>query len=110
MDLNSPLVVGAGVAWLVKRSSKDGRVGAARHERGTLIASGFIAGGALVGVLAAVLKYLEDVSGRTLVPELTRLPGVGPVLASWGNWTGLLAFAALSVFVFQASKRAAREG
>jgi uncharacterized oligopeptide transporter (OPT) family protein len=110
MDLNSPLVVGAGVAWLVKRSSKDGRVAGARHERGTLVASGFIAGGALVGVLAAVLKYLEDLTGRTLVPELTSLPGVGGTLAAWGNWTGLLAFAALSAFVYLASRRAAREG
>jgi putative OPT family oligopeptide transporter len=109
MDLNSPLVVGAGVAWLVKRSSRDARVVSARHERGTLVASGFIAGGALVGVLAAVLKYLEDLSGRTLVPELTRLPGVGGLLADWGNWTGLLAFAGLSVFVYQASRRAARD-
>jgi uncharacterized oligopeptide transporter (OPT) family protein len=110
MDLNSPLVVGATVAWLIKRSSKDAKVAGARHERGTLIASGFIAGGALVGVLAALLKYVEEeVAHRTLVPDLRQLPGVGPALDSWGNWTGLLAFAALSLFVYQVSKRAAKE-
>jgi putative OPT family oligopeptide transporter len=109
MDLNSPLVVGAVVAWLVKRSSKDEKVSGARHERGTLIASGFIAGGALVGVLAAVLKYLEDLTGRVLVPDLTKVPGVGGLLATWGNWTGLLAFGGLSLFVYVASKRAAVE-
>jgi len=109
MDLNSPLVVGAGVAWLLRRSSKDPAVGAARHERGTLVASGFIAGGALVGVLAAVLRYGEDLTGRTWVPDLTRVPGLGPVLASHANLLGLLAFAALSVFVYASSRRAARE-
>lgn len=101
MDLNSPLVVGATVAWLVKRSSKDDTVASARHERGTLVASGFIAGGALVGVLAAVLKYLEGLTGRVLIPDLTKLPGIGETLASWGNWTGLVAFGALSVFVYR---------
>ncbi|MFO0582505.1 MAG: oligopeptide transporter, OPT family [Anaeromyxobacter sp.] len=109
MDLNSPLVVGASVAWLVKRSSKDEKVGAARHERGTLIASGFIAGGALVGVFAALLKFLEDKTGHVLTPDLTKLGGLGQALEAWGNWTGLLAFAALSAFVYVASKRAAKE-
>jgi len=109
MDLNSPLVVGAVVAWLVKRSSKDEKVGAARHERGTLIASGFIAGGALVGVLAALLKFLEEKTGLTLAPDLTKLPGIGGALAAWGNWSGLLAFAGLALFVYLASKRAAKD-
>ena len=49
MELNSPLVLGAAVAWLLRRSSKDEAVASARHEEGTLVASGFIAGGALVG-------------------------------------------------------------
>jgi len=110
MDLNSPLVIGAAVAWLLKRSSRDPKVGAARHERGTLVASGFIAGGALVGVLAALLRYGEDVTGRALVPDLTKVPGLGPALAGNANLLGLLAFAALAVFVYAVSRRAAREG
>jgi hypothetical protein len=109
MDLNSPLVLGAAVAWLLKRSSKDPKVAGARHERGTLIASGFIAGGALVGVLAALLKYVEDLSGKVLVPDLTRVPGLGEVLAAWSNWLGLGAFLALSAFVYLVSRRSARE-
>ena len=44
MELNSPLVLGAAIAWLLQRSSKDKPLAAARHEKGTLIASGFIAG------------------------------------------------------------------
>jgi putative OPT family oligopeptide transporter len=109
MDLNSPLVIGAVVAWLLKRSSKDPKVGAARHERGTLIASGFIAGGALVGVLAALLRYGEDVSGLTLVPDLTKVAGLGPALAAHANVLGLLAFVALATFVYVAARRAARD-
>jgi putative OPT family oligopeptide transporter len=105
MDLNSPLVVGAAVSWLLKRSSRDAAVGAARQERGTLIASGFIAGGALIGVVAALLKFLEDKLGRTLIPDLTQLGGVGAALEAWGNWTGLAVFLALAVFVYAVCRR-----
>ncbi len=107
MELNSPLVVGAAVAWLLRRSSKDGAVATARQDQGTLIASGFIAGGALVGVFAAVLKFIEDRTGTAFVPDLTALPGIGPLLARWSNWTGLLAFALLSLGVYVSSRRAA---
>jgi hypothetical protein len=107
MELNSPLVVGAAVAWLLRRSSKDAAVATARQDQGTLIASGFIAGGALVGVLAAVLKFIEDRTGTPFVPDLTALPGIGPLLARWSNWGGLLAFALLSLGVYLSSRRAA---
>ena len=107
MDLNSPLVVGAGVAWLLRRSSKQAEVAKARYDQGTLIASGFIAGGALVGVLAALLKFVEDQTGLTLVPDLTHLPVLGPWLDRWSNWNGLAAFALLSFGVYRLSRRAA---
>jgi len=105
MELNSPLVVGALVSWLVKRSSADEPLAKARHEKGTLIASGFIAGGALVGVLAALLKFVEDSTGRTLVPDLTAVPGIGTWLSAWGNWVGLAVFLALGAFVYVSAKR-----
>jgi uncharacterized oligopeptide transporter (OPT) family protein len=105
MDLNSPLVVGAAVAWLLRRSSKEPALAAARHEKGTLIASGFIAGGALVGVFAALLKFLEDEYGWHLTPDLTRVPGLGGWLTTWGNWNGLLVFGLLSLFVYLVSRR-----
>ena len=57
MELNAPLVVGGLVAWYVSTRSKDAAVNKARLDRGTLIASGFIAGGALMGVVSAVLKF-----------------------------------------------------
>jgi putative OPT family oligopeptide transporter len=110
MDLNSPLVVGAAVAWLLQRSTKDEPLAKARHEKGTLVASGFIAGGALVGVLAAVLKFVEDWKKVTLVPDLTKVPGLGTWLASWGNWLGLVLFLALGALVILDAYREKVEG
>lgn len=57
LDLNTPLLIGGLVSWYVSTRSKDEQVNKVRRERGTLIASGFIAGGALMGVVSAVLKY-----------------------------------------------------
>ena len=57
LDLNTPLLIGGLVSWYVSTRSKDERVNKMRRDRGTLIASGFIAGGALMGVVSAVLKY-----------------------------------------------------
>lgn len=57
LELNTPLLVGGLISWYVSTRSKDEKVNKMRHERGTLIASGFIAGGALMGVISAVLKY-----------------------------------------------------
>ena len=90
MDLNSPLVLGAAIAWLLQHSSKDEALAKARHEKGTLIASGFIAGGALIGVASAFLRFLEDSTSRSIIPDLTKI--AGPWLESWHNWMGLAAF------------------
>ncbi|MBR6212839.1 MAG: oligopeptide transporter, OPT family [Bacteroidales bacterium] len=57
IDLNLPLLVGGAISWYVGSRSKDKAVNAARQEKGTLIASGFIAGGALMGVVSAILKF-----------------------------------------------------
>ena len=105
MELNSPLVLGAAVAWLLRRSSKDEKRAAARHEEGTLVASGFIAGGALVGVLAALLRFFEESTGRALVPDMTRVPGLGDWIAAWGNWNGLAVFLLLGIGVYWYGRR-----
>lgn len=57
IDLNLPLLLGGAVSWFVGTRSKDAAVNAARVDKGTLIASGFIAGGALMGVVSAILKF-----------------------------------------------------
>lgn len=57
IQLNLPLLVGGAVNWFVTTRSKDEELNKARGEKGTLIASGFIAGGALMGVVSALLKF-----------------------------------------------------
>ena len=57
LQLNLPLLVGGAIAWFVSSRSKDKQINEARSEKGTLIASGFIAGGALMGVVSAILKF-----------------------------------------------------
>ena len=57
MELNTPLLVGGLIAHFVSTRSKSESLNNSRRERGTLIASGFIAGGALFGVLSAILRY-----------------------------------------------------
>lgn len=57
MELNIPLLVGGAMNWYVTTRSKDAAVNKARGEKGTLLASGFIAGGALMGVVSALLKF-----------------------------------------------------
>jgi putative OPT family oligopeptide transporter len=59
IDLNLPLLVGGAISWFVGSRSKDKAVNTARQEKGTLIASGFIAGGALMGVVSAILKFAK---------------------------------------------------
>ena len=57
MELNVPLVIGGAISWYVTSRSKDEAVNKARGEQGNLIASGFIAGGALMGVISALLRF-----------------------------------------------------
>jgi putative OPT family oligopeptide transporter len=57
MELNVPLVIGGAISWYVTTRSKDAAVNKARGEKGNLLASGFIAGGALMGVVSALLRF-----------------------------------------------------
>ncbi len=59
LELNIPLLVGGAINWYVTTRSKDATLNAARGEKGTLIASGFIAGGALMGVVSAALRFAQ---------------------------------------------------
>jgi putative OPT family oligopeptide transporter len=103
MELNTPLLLGAIVAWLVKRRAGEKAVERARGNRGTLIASGFIAGGALAGVLDAVVKVIREAIGRPEgQPNQAYLDGVG-------NWVGLAAFLGLALFMCWYARRAKPE-
>lgn len=57
IELNLPLLIGGAINWFVTSRSKDDVVNKARGEKGNLIASGFIAGGALMGVVSALLRF-----------------------------------------------------
>ncbi len=93
LQLNTPLLVGGAVAWFISSRSKDKAVNAARNERGTLIASGLIAGGALFGVFAALTRFLGF--------EYTN-----PMTAIATQWTGLAVYALLIIYLIWDSMRA----
>ena len=57
IQLNIPLMIGGAVNWYVTTRSKDAQINKLRGDKGTLIASGFIAGGALMGVVSALIKF-----------------------------------------------------
>ena len=91
LDLNLPLLVGGAISWFVSTRSKDKELNNARQEKGTLIASGFIAGGALMGVVSAVLKFAgvdlwlngwntATAGGSTPAEMIAIVPFVGLVL------------------------------
>ena len=71
LELNTPLLAGGLIAHLVSTASKDETVNNKRREKGTLIASGFIAGGAIMGVLSAFLKYLGFDKVSFIIPLIT---------------------------------------
>ncbi|MBE6275386.1 MAG: oligopeptide transporter, OPT family, partial [Bacteroides sp.] len=57
LELNLPLLVGGAINWYVTTRSKDEKINNERGEKGTLLASGFIAGGALMGVVSAAMRF-----------------------------------------------------
>jgi putative OPT family oligopeptide transporter len=57
LDLNIPLLAGGLIAWFISNRSKDAEINKARKEKGTLLASGLMAGGAIMGVVSAIMKY-----------------------------------------------------
>jgi len=59
-ELNTPLLVGGLLAWFVSSRTKDEKINNARLQRGTLVASGFIAGGAIFGVFNALMKFIDQ--------------------------------------------------
>lgn len=93
LELNTPLVVGGFISWLMTRT-KDTDLAQRRQEKGTLIASGFIAGGALMGVVSAAIRFA----------------GADWYLTDWAQsagaeWLGVGAYAALIAYFVIASRR-----
>lgn len=82
MELNLPLLVGGAVSWFVSSRSNDASVNKQRTEKGTLLASGFIAGGALMGVMSALLRFggIDLTNGSWLDNPLSQLLSLGAYL------------------------------
>jgi uncharacterized oligopeptide transporter (OPT) family protein len=92
LELNLPLLVGGAINWYVTSRSKDSELNAQRGEKCTLLASGFIAGGALMGVVSAAMRF----GGINVVNE-TWLANPLSEVAS------LLVYALLIVYLVKAS-------
>ena len=92
LELNLPLLVGGAINWYVTTRSKDEKINNERGEKGTLLASGFIAGGALMGVVSAAMRF----GGINLVNE-SWLANPMSELAS------LVVYALLIVYLIKAS-------
>lgn len=93
LELNTPILLGGLVAHLVAKSSKKDEVSKERSEKGTLIASGFIAGGAIISVVGAILKFLEMNYGWHL--------SMAAVTANFSEGLALVMFVALCIFVYK---------
>ena len=76
MELNAPLLVGGIISWFVSTRSKDKDVNNARKERGTLLASGFIAGGALMGVVSAGMRFAGFEYSHSLNADTLQIAGI----------------------------------
>lgn len=105
-ELNTPLVFGGLVAWWVTSRSKNEKLNNARFSRGTLIASGFIAGGSLFGVLNAFLKFFDQ--------EIWSFGYAGWYLTEWadshaGEIAGLVMFVLLFAYALWDAMRAKEE-
>lgn len=75
LSLNTPMLVGGAVSYFVSNSSKDKKVNDARRDRGTLLASGLIAGGALFGVFAAITRFAGYNQQPWMSMELNQILG-----------------------------------
>ena len=92
LELNIPLLVGGAINWYVTSRSKDATLNAERGEKGTLLASGFIAGGALMGVVSAGMRFggINLVNGAWVANPMSQV-------------VALLAYAILIFYFIKAS-------
>jgi putative OPT family oligopeptide transporter len=95
IQLNTPMLAGGFIAHLVATRSKNDEVNTRRRERGTLIASGFIAGGALMGVVSALIA----------LPGWNEKLNTGIAERPVGEVIAVVAFLALCFYLFYGAKR-----
>jgi F0F1-type ATP synthase assembly protein I len=107
IELNSPILLGAVVGWLIQNSTKNARLSKARNDKAILIASGLIAGGALAGVFDGITKMTLSEFFH-INPEKFGFHEWFPGLFTSGvqNWLGLVVFLGLCAFLYWDSCRA----
>ena len=94
LELNLPLLVGGAINWYVTSRSSDANLNNERGEKGTLLASGFIAGGALMGVVSAAMRF----GGINLVNETW-------LANPWSEVLSLAVYLLLIVYLVKASMK-----
>ena len=99
IELNTPLIVGGLIAHLVSTRSKNEEVNTRRRERGTLIASGFIAGGALMGVVSALIA----------LPGWNEKVNLHIAERPIGEIVSIVLFVGLCLYMYYDSKRGASD-
>ncbi len=120
LELNLPLIVGGGISWYVSTRSKNQVLNTARKDKGTLLASGFIAGGALMGVVSALIKFIQTTMAEKKIAALGE--GAAPelinsikdshsfFLTAWessngSQWLAITMYVALIVYFAWDAKR-----
>lgn len=93
MNLNMSVLVGGLISHFIYSSGKTKEVGKKRGDKGTLIASGFIAGGAIMGVVGAILMYIQQSTGKVFLPDF----GMAGDIVS-GNILSISMLGALCIF------------
>jgi putative OPT family oligopeptide transporter len=101
IEYNSPILFGAIVAHFVRKSGgkANDKLGQARYDRGLLVSSGLIAGGAMIGVLTALIRWVESQTGAHIIPDIGNV-------GSFGNGLGLATFLGLCGYMWWDAYRA----
>ncbi|MCG3136454.1 MAG: hypothetical protein HJJLKODD_00287 [Phycisphaerae bacterium] len=102
MEINTPILIGAFIAHFINKSTSDEKLARARASKGILVASGLIAGGAIIDVIWAVIVELQPGAAKALNIG-ARIVSSGTDASNWTiahNWFGLAAFLALCLYVY----------
>ena len=114
LELNTPFFIGGLIAYFVKRSSEKTDISEKRHKRGILIASGFIAGGALMGIFGALIKFINWDRFISLgVPYISEngkwaadISNPAPWFESFGELFSIIMFIGLCLYMYKKAHRA----
>jgi len=110
LSVNTPVLAGGLIAWFVTRNGTDAQK-SKRNEKGTLMASGFVAGGAIMGVIAAVIRFSGISASGNQDWSVDHLLGLNKWATenSMSATVTLLAFLALAYYLYRGARGAAKD-